>query len=235
MAKSVTLFAIDDEPAILRLFERFLSEQYDVRTFADPADALAALGREQPEGLIVDYRMPHMNGVELVRRARGAGYEGGALIVTAYAELDELAYASQAELIYRVVPKPVSVGEFRELVSLIVADTRFRSKLEGRREHPRFGFQLPLDIRVTGAWEATQALNVSVAGMLLEWHAGAIGGEVIGLRLHGSPVLEASAQVIHTGGEGTGVAFVDPSSAFREALGMLIADKRFGSTTHDAA
>ena len=235
MANPVTLFAVDDEPSILRLFERFLSSQYNVRTFIDPADALAAIVREAPEGLIVDYRMPHMNGVELVRRARGAGYEGGVLMVTAYAELDELAYASQAELVYRVVPKPVSVEEFRELVSLIVADTRFRSKLEGRREHPRFGFHVPIDVRVTGAWEVTQALNVSVAGMLIDWHAGAIGGEIVGVRLHGSPALETEARVVHSGVEGTGLYFVDPSAPFREALGTLISEHRYGPPRNDAA
>jgi CheY-like chemotaxis protein len=229
MDPSLSVFVVDDEPHILRLYERTLSSRYAVRAFAGPTEALAAVLVEKPTCMIVDYRMPVMSGVELVRRCRAAGYEGGVLVVTAYADLDELAYASQTELVYRILPKPVGVDQLGEEVELVIADTRFRLNLEGRREHPRFSAPVALEVSWDGAWVEGKPRNVSLGGVLLDWRPEGRQFSQVPLRLRqGDGYLEVTGRLVHIGPYGTGLAFLDAPKSFRDALAAVITEFRFG-------
>ena len=62
---------MDDEPQITRVLRTVLSSQgYQVRTAAEGEAALANFKEWNPELVITDLYMPHMNGVELCRRIR---------------------------------------------------------------------------------------------------------------------------------------------------------------------
>jgi len=65
------VLVVDDEPQITRVLRTVLSSQgYDVRTAAEGEAALANFKEWNPELVITDLYMPHMNGVELCRRIR---------------------------------------------------------------------------------------------------------------------------------------------------------------------
>ena len=74
---SKVILAVDDEQDNLDLVKRILSG-YDVRSFTCPQDALEQIADISPAGIIVDFRMPKLDGVAFVRRARtkGAGRIG---------------------------------------------------------------------------------------------------------------------------------------------------------------
>lgn len=80
-----TIIIIDDDPQVLRSLCFLLeTEGYRVLTFGSAMELL-----EQPElpdnaCLVVDYRMPIMNGIELLREMREKYPDVPALIITGY-------------------------------------------------------------------------------------------------------------------------------------------------------
>lgn len=61
----------DDSPIIRLLARRLLeAEGYAVREAADGAAALAACSEEMPDVLLLDWRMPVMNGIDCLARLR---------------------------------------------------------------------------------------------------------------------------------------------------------------------
>lgn len=62
---------VDDTPANLRLLSQMLSEQgYRVRPVPDGQLALAAVGAEPPDLILLDIRMPGMNGYEVCEKLK---------------------------------------------------------------------------------------------------------------------------------------------------------------------
>jgi two-component system, OmpR family, KDP operon response regulator KdpE len=71
MNKRTTILIVDDEPAIRRFLRTSLTAQDFAIVEADTgAAALAAIGREKPDLMILDLGLPDMDGVEVVRRVR---------------------------------------------------------------------------------------------------------------------------------------------------------------------
>lgn len=65
------VLVVDDEPQITRVLRTVLvSQGYQVRTAAEGEGALASFQEWNPELVITDLYMPHMDGIELCRRIR---------------------------------------------------------------------------------------------------------------------------------------------------------------------
>ncbi len=224
---SPKIYAVDDEPENLDLYRRALPE-YEFVGFTDPVAALTAILDDPPACVLADHRMPGMSGVELVTQARIGGFEGPVVMVTAFAELDEISYAEQVNLIYRVVPKPIQPDRFKEQVALAVAESRFRQTLEGARRHPRFDVKLPVAVAEDADWKDLTTHDVGMGGLLLAWEP-APAPESVRLRLeYGGERCEALGRVVRVSAKGTAIAFVDPSPEFRRMIGSLIIEHRFG-------
>ncbi len=65
------LVIIEDEPSILRLYEaKFKHEGFAVITASDGKDGLHIIQKEQPDIVLLDLRMPHMSGDEVLAHMR---------------------------------------------------------------------------------------------------------------------------------------------------------------------
>jgi adenylate cyclase len=70
-ADRITVLAVDDQPANLRLLEAVLSPRgYDVRTAGSGTEALDALAEEDVDLVLLDIVMPGMDGYEVCRAIR---------------------------------------------------------------------------------------------------------------------------------------------------------------------
>jgi CheY-like chemotaxis protein len=66
MVKRGRVLLIDDEPFILELLERILSDEYEVATSTSSTDMLARLiAGERYDAILCDMLMPHVTGMEL--------------------------------------------------------------------------------------------------------------------------------------------------------------------------
>jgi two-component system response regulator (stage 0 sporulation protein F) len=76
-----SILIVDDEQPVLEVLSEYFSGQgYDVRTAASGAAALTAVQRARPDLVLLDVRMPGMDGVEVLRRLR-ATHEGLAVVM----------------------------------------------------------------------------------------------------------------------------------------------------------
>jgi excisionase family DNA binding protein len=62
--------AVDDDPTVLATLRRTLSRRFELTTFQDPFDALLAVGSIQPDALVLDVKMPGLDGVRCLERLR---------------------------------------------------------------------------------------------------------------------------------------------------------------------
>ncbi|MGB9108527.1 MAG: response regulator [Telluria sp.] len=99
------ILVVDDEEAVGYVFERYLAiKGYRVSVACDGAQALARFEADAPDLVITDYKMPGMNGDELLRRLRAVQPALPAVMISANPidvgpALDEVKF----------FPKPVSL------------------------------------------------------------------------------------------------------------------------------
>jgi two-component system, cell cycle sensor histidine kinase PleC len=114
---SQTVAIIDDRPTnlkILAALAQTLGPQIKVETFERPLDAIAAAADSPPDLIITDYRMPEIDGTELVRRCRAVPScaDVPIIIITAYEDRELRCRALDAGAT-DFLPSPVDHREFR--------------------------------------------------------------------------------------------------------------------------
>ncbi len=81
------VLVVDDEPQAVELLEEFLTAKgYAVVGASGGEEALRRLKEERPHLMLLDVRMPAMDGLEVLRRAREIDREVGIVMVTAVNE-----------------------------------------------------------------------------------------------------------------------------------------------------
>ncbi len=114
------LIADDEEDMVTGLRDNLQCEGYEVVVAHDGEAALAAATRESPDLILLDVMMPKMNGLEVCRRIREAGFMVPILMLTAKSqEIDIVRGLEVGADDY--VTKPFSV---RELLARIKAALR---------------------------------------------------------------------------------------------------------------
>jgi len=100
------ILIVDDEPFNLDLLEQELTErQYRIERATDGNDALAKVESFQPELVLLDYMMPDMNGIEVLKEIRRRGNDVPVIMVTAYGSIERAVQAVK-EGAYDFIPKP---------------------------------------------------------------------------------------------------------------------------------
>jgi CheY-like chemotaxis protein len=81
MANNVKVLLVDDNPMILGMLRGALTPLASVTTASDAADALLKAVEDPPDLLISDYRMPGMDGRQLVEKLRSRPKTAGASVI----------------------------------------------------------------------------------------------------------------------------------------------------------
>ena len=125
-----TVMVVDDQStgrAILEQVVRSLDERVVVEGFARPVDAVVWATRNVSDLVLVDYMMPEMDGIELVKRLRALpGYEHVPIVMVTVHDDRKVRYAALDAGITDFLTKPVDA---RECLA------RCRNLLTLRRQH----------------------------------------------------------------------------------------------------
>jgi CheY-like chemotaxis protein len=77
------VLAVDDDPAVRHLLDRVMSRSYEMVLAADGQEALAEIHRRRPDLMLLDLRMPVMDGSELLERLEAEGIDLPVILMTA--------------------------------------------------------------------------------------------------------------------------------------------------------
>jgi PAS domain S-box-containing protein len=122
------VLVVDDDARVRRTFSRNLTlEDYSVVTAADGEEALEVYEQEQPDIALVDVRMPHLDGFQVLEAIRTEDPEAEVILVTGHGDMDTAIEALRAGA-SDFISKPV---ERRALeAALRRAEERLRMKRE---------------------------------------------------------------------------------------------------------
>jgi diguanylate cyclase (GGDEF)-like protein/PAS domain S-box-containing protein len=130
---------VDDRATNLRIYAQFVAmigPDFSSKCFQSAVEALEWLETEKADLLIVDYRMPEMNGADFIRRLRERNGGGGApaIIITARQDRECRISALDAGAT-DFLQSPVTHVEFRERATLLINQHRKMKELEDRSAH----------------------------------------------------------------------------------------------------
>lgn len=138
----------DEEDIAFPLVRTLEREGYDVSWVDSGQKALDSL-LSGPEVVILDLGLPDIDGLEVCRRAREAGFEGAIMIVTARAgELDRVVGLDYGADDY--LPKPFGLAELQARVRALLRRT---SSASGAAEDRPDGLRIDVDARRVYAGE----------------------------------------------------------------------------------
>jgi CheY-like chemotaxis protein len=97
MANRVKILLVDDNPMVMGLLRSALTSLAAVTTATDATDALLKAIDDPPDLLVSDYRMPGMDGRQLMEKLRGRPATAGISVVMLAAKGDISEYLSHQE------------------------------------------------------------------------------------------------------------------------------------------
>jgi len=116
MTQKQKVWIVDDDKSIRWVLEKALQKtNVDIRSFSNPEDVLKRLGREEPDVIISDIRMPGMDGITLLEKIKQQSPDIPVIIMTAYSDLDRAVSAFQGGA-FEYLSKPFDVDEVVSLV-----------------------------------------------------------------------------------------------------------------------
>lgn len=155
---SIRVLLADDQPIIRQGFRVILESESDMEVVGeaqDGLDAVAQVGRRRPDIVLMDIRMPRMDGLDATREITKEADHPGVIIVTTF-DLDEYVYgalrAGAAGFLLKDAPVERVVEAVRQVAvgNALVAPqvtrrliTQFAAAAPARRSDPVLGTLTP--------------------------------------------------------------------------------------------
>jgi len=91
------IVVVDDDESIRKTFFLILNENYRVYLAKDAKEALQRFKKAKIDLIIADLKLPYINGLEMINKFRESGYQGDAILISAFPDMinvDELSRLS---------------------------------------------------------------------------------------------------------------------------------------------
>lgn len=127
------IMIIDDEPIVRAGIKQLLPwNDYDFEVCSEGIDGVDGLNKllyYMPDLVLVDVKMPGMNGIELIREAKKANFEGKFIILTGYSDF-EFAKSAVALGVRAYLLKPIDENELLENLIEVKAELDAKKNLD---------------------------------------------------------------------------------------------------------
>jgi len=141
MTRKSRILIVDDEAAMRQsLHDWLMEDDYDVGMAANGEDAVAMVQEKNWDVILLDMKMPGMDGLETLKKLKEINTEAEILMMTAYATIDTAVQAMK-EGAFNYLVKPFDPDEvemeIKRIIShkeLVLENILLRQKLEERSE-----------------------------------------------------------------------------------------------------
>ena len=122
------ILIVDDDQDIIQSFRRMLrKEGYTIFSAPDGESGLSIITENEIEIALVDYQMPGMNGIELLKRIRRLSPGTDVIIITGYGNIQSAIEAMKLGA-YDYITKPLDITELRKTLRGMFEKKELRSE-----------------------------------------------------------------------------------------------------------
>ena len=115
-SSAVTVLVVDDQEGVRQLLMEVLrSEGFNVTSASNGYEAMDALEEVSPDLILVDMKMPGMNGLDVLREIKSREISCLPIMMTAYGEL-EIANEAMGLGVKNFINKPFDIDDLRKVV-----------------------------------------------------------------------------------------------------------------------
>jgi len=179
------ILIVDDEPFNLDLLEQELTDrQYSIERASNGSQALNKVESFHPDLILLDYQMPDMNGLEVLKEIRQRGNDTSVVMMTAYGTI-ELAVRAMKEGAYDFIPKPFDPDHMALVVRKALERETLRREVEILSEEASERYRLIVgrSAQMTDVVDAAKKAAGSKATVLLLGESGT-GKELLARAIH---------------------------------------------------
>jgi CheY-like chemotaxis protein len=120
MPNNVKVLLVDDNPMVLGMLQGALTALASVTTSNDSADALLKAVDDPPDLLVSDYRMPGMDGQQLVEKLKSRPKTAGISVILLASKADITERFSNQEPVDDFVEKPFFLKEATQRIKRVI-------------------------------------------------------------------------------------------------------------------
>ncbi len=124
--RSARVLIVDDEPSSLELLEVYLSEKgYDIVCAVNGRECLKQLDEADPRVVVLDVRLPDMNGLDILREIKRRKNPPHVIIITAFHDMETTIRAMKFGA-FDYIPKPIDVDDLEAAIQRAIDLSRTR-------------------------------------------------------------------------------------------------------------
>ena len=120
MASNIKILLVDDNPMVLGMLRQSLSTIAEVATASDAADALLKAVEDAPDVLVSDFRMPGMDGRQLLEKLKSRPATAGIAVILMATKADISERLSLQDPVEDYVEKPFFLKDAVQRIKRVV-------------------------------------------------------------------------------------------------------------------
>jgi len=127
------IIIVDDDESIRKTFFLILQKDYRVYLAKDSKEALQRFKRAKIDLIIADFKLPYLNGVEMIAKFREIGYRGNVILISAYPDLVNIDELSRLSISHFFV-KPLDLDSINKSVDHLLNSKKATEKSDEIRK-----------------------------------------------------------------------------------------------------
>ena len=137
MASTAIVFVIDDDASVRKSLKRLLDAAcYKVELFTSASEFLARSAHDGPSCVVVDVRMPELNGIDFQKALIEGGREEQLVFITGHGDIPMCAKAMKAGAV-DFLPKPFKPKQLLESVERALTRSAEQRRRASAKTHAR--------------------------------------------------------------------------------------------------